>query len=72
MAEQLKAWEKARTARLHHVIFQLSKGQLQTVELAMERAIARSVPDGSNPNRRGQALYMLCREYLEALEEVPE
>ena len=65
LAEHLQAWEQARAARLEHMIFQLSHKQAEVVTEALERVMAGVAKDGSNPNRRGNALYQLCREYLE-------
>ena len=65
LAENLQAWEQARAARLQHMIFQLSHEQVEVVMEALERVMAGVTKDGSNPNRRGNALYELCRDYLE-------
>ena len=64
MAEHLRAWEQAQAARLRHMIFQLSDSQLESVEEAITRVSADTASDRSNPNRRGNALYRLCLEYL--------
>ena len=67
MAEHLQAWDKAQAARLSHMTFQLSRDQVEVVDEAMEIVMA-GVPDDverSNPNRRGNALYELCRIYMQ-------
>ena len=68
LAEQLSAWEAARAARLHHFTAQLSPDQIEVVEQAIERVMARVTRNGTNPNRRGNALYQLCSEYLKRSE----
>ena len=65
MAEHLRAWQQAQAARLKHMMFQLSEEQVEVVTEALERVMAGVTNDGSNPNRRGNALYQLCREYVE-------
>ena len=65
LATSLRSWEMARKARLHHFTAQISKEQLSVVEQAMARVVADVGADGSNPTRRGNALYALCRFYLE-------
>ena len=65
LAEHLQAWERAQGARLKHMIFQLTGEQLEVVTRALERLMAGVTKGGSNPNRRGNALYQMCREYLE-------
>ena len=65
LAEHLEAWEQAQAARLEHMIFQLSHKQVEVVTEALERVMAGVTKDGSNPNRRGNALHQLCRDYLE-------
>ena len=66
LAEQLKSWEQARSARLNHMQLQLTGQQLETIEKAMSR-ILPEVKDSSfdNPNDRSNAIYLLCKYYLE-------
>lgn len=68
LAEHLRAWQQAQAARLRHLTFQLAKSQLEVVEEAMERVMGVVTHDGSNPNRRGNALYILCKTYLELVD----
>ena len=73
VAEHLRAWQQAQSARLRHLTFQLSGDQLGLVEEALskilrlsgESAVASSTGGRSSPNRRGTALAGICRHYLE-------
>ena len=66
LAEQLRAWQQAQAARLHHMIFQLSADQVKVIDEAIDTAAARRTNGGGTAStRRGNALYLLCREYLE-------
>jgi len=72
LAQHLAAWQAAQAARLRHLQFQLSDAQLETVEEALNRALALAMPDAGNPNRRGNALHALCQDYLERVgKEMP-
>ena len=66
MAEYLEAWQNAQLARLKHLQSQLTPAQLEIVDEALQR-VAPTVRQskGSNPNMRGNALYLLCKTYLE-------
>jgi ParB family transcriptional regulator, chromosome partitioning protein len=66
LAEHLKAWQQAQSARLKHMQLQFSQEQLQTVEQALDMVIAKAKnTSGNNPNIRGTAMYLLARYYLE-------
>ena len=65
LAEHLDVWQRAQAARLHHMIFQLSADQVEVVEQALEEVIAGGADDEAVQNRRGKALFRLCRSYLE-------
>jgi ParB family transcriptional regulator, chromosome partitioning protein len=66
LAEHLKAWQQAQSARLRHMQLQFSHDQLQTVEQALDMVIAKAKnTSGNNPNIRGTAMYLLARYYLE-------
>ena len=65
MEEYLNAWQKAQAAKLRHLTFQLVDDQLHTVVEALERVGEVNAGEESNPSRRGNALYALCRQYLE-------
>ncbi|MBM3945084.1 MAG: chromosome partitioning protein ParB [SAR202 cluster bacterium] len=64
LASHLQAWQAAQAAKLRHLQFQLTNGQLELVEEALERALNGSSPDAGNPNKRGNALFYLCQDYL--------
>jgi len=65
-AEYLEKWERARSARLKHLLFQLTPAQLAVVQQALRKAEpqARKV-QGDSPNSRGTALYVVCQAYLD-------
>ncbi len=66
LAEHLKAWQQAQSARLKHMQLQFSNEQLQTVEQALDMVIAKAKnTSGNNPNIRGTAMYLLAKYYLE-------
>jgi ParB family transcriptional regulator, chromosome partitioning protein len=66
LAEHLKVWQQAQSARLKHMQLQFSNEQLQTVEQALDMVIAKAKNTSSNnPNLRGTAMYLLARYYLE-------
>ena len=44
--------------------FQLTDDQLSVVEGAMERLVPVAGGQQGNPNRRGNALFLLCQRYL--------
>ena len=66
MADYLKSWQNAQSARLKHLQFQLTPAQLEIVEEALTQILpqAKTAP-GDSPNARGTALYLLCQAYLE-------
>ncbi|MBI4235735.1 MAG: ParB N-terminal domain-containing protein [Chloroflexi bacterium] len=66
LAAHLETWQRAQAARLRHFTAQLTPPQLEVVEEALARFLAEvSAGDEGNPNRRGLALYRLCRSYLD-------
>jgi ParB family chromosome partitioning protein len=66
MADYLKNWQQAQSARLKHLQFQLTSAQLEIVEEALTQFLpqAKAAP-GDSPNAKGTALYILCQAYLE-------
>ena len=70
IAAYLENWRRAQAARLHHLQFQITPGQLEVIEEALVRlmAAARESMDGS-PNVKGTALYLMARAYLETAKE---
>jgi ParB family chromosome partitioning protein len=70
LAEHLKNWEKLRAARLKHMQLQFTVPQLTLVE----EAIARMLPgignsSSDNPNKRSEAIFYICKTYLEQVEK---
>ena len=66
LAQQLQAWEEAQKARLKHMQLQFTNQQLETVEEALSLIVPRAKDnDPDNPNTRGNAMYLLCKFYLE-------
>ena len=66
IAHYLQNWQQAQTARLRHLQFQLTSGQLETVEEALNDRLPEAREERrDSPNARGTALYLLCRSYLE-------
>ncbi|MCH7553571.1 MAG: ParB N-terminal domain-containing protein [Chloroflexi bacterium] len=65
IADGLRAWQQAQSARLRHLTFQLTPDQLPAVEAALRlfSASGRDLENG-NPNPRGNALYLLCKAHL--------
>ena len=64
LAQHLQAWQRAQPARLRHLTFQLVPSQLEVVEEALKRAIESTIGNADNPNRRGNALFEICRSYI--------
>ena len=65
IAEQLEAWQKAKDVRLKHFTVQLTDQQSQIVEKVIAKFIdCITQGEDGNPNRRGLALYHMCRDYL--------
>jgi ParB family chromosome partitioning protein len=66
MADYLKSWQQAQSARLKHLQFQLTPAQLEIVEEALTQVLPQAKAEqGHSPNARGTALYLLCQAYLE-------
>jgi ParB family transcriptional regulator, chromosome partitioning protein len=66
MADCLKNWQNAQSARLKHLQFQLTPVQLEVVEEALTQVLPQAKEArGGSPNTRGTALYLLCQAYLE-------
>lgn len=69
LAEHLKAWDQAQIARLRHLQVQLTDKQLETVEEALSLIIPKAKDkDFDNPNTRGNAVFLLCKFFLERRE----
>ena len=67
LAQHLQAWQQAQSARLKHLTFQLVQSQLEVVEEALKRAVGGAAGNADNPNRRGNALFDVCKSYLSNL-----
>lgn len=66
LTERLEAWQRAQSARLKHLTFQLTSVQLELVEEVLARVMPAATAESRGaPNRRGICLYILCRNYLE-------
>ncbi|MFC2001046.1 ParB/RepB/Spo0J family partition protein [Chloroflexota bacterium] len=66
LAANLQAWENARTARLRHLPLQFTDEQLEVVEKALSLILPEARDEQSgNPNTRSNAMYLLCKFYLE-------
>jgi ParB family transcriptional regulator, chromosome partitioning protein len=66
MADYLKSWQNAQSARLKHLQFQLTPAQLEVVEEALTQVLPQAKAElGDSTNARGTALYILCQAYLE-------
>jgi ParB family transcriptional regulator, chromosome partitioning protein len=66
LAQHLQAWQKAQEVKLKHMILQFSGQQLAVVEKAIRQVIAQGdTKDSNNPNIRSNAIYLLCKEYLD-------
>jgi ParB family transcriptional regulator, chromosome partitioning protein len=66
MASYLQNWRQVQGARLKHLTFQSTPAQLEVIEEAPARVMPQARDSqGENPNRRGRALFLLCKSYLE-------
>ena len=66
LVAHLQAWEVARRARLRHLHVRLTEDQLTMVEEALSKVLreAQGMSSG-NPNRRGNALHLVCERFLQ-------
>ena len=65
IVQHMAAWQRVQVARLKHLTIQLTQSQLDIVEEALSRQHVPVAMSGiSNPNTRGNALYLLCQDYL--------
>jgi hypothetical protein len=64
------AWQSAQTAKLSHLVFQLTEDQLKVVKGALSRVMPLDKEEqGGSPNARSNALFLMCQQYLENKEE---
>ena len=65
----LKTWDEAQAARLRNMQVRLTIKQMETVEEAISLIVPRAKDEQSdNPNTRGNAIFLLCKFYLERRE----
>jgi ParB family chromosome partitioning protein len=66
LAGYLQNFQQSQGARLKHLTFQFTPSQLEVIEEALPRVLSQARnTDSTNPNPRGNALYLLCKSYLE-------
>jgi ParB family chromosome partitioning protein len=66
LAQYLQGWQQTQGSRLKHMTIQLSPPQAEVVEAAFSRVMAQAKElQSDNPNPRGNALYLLCKSFLE-------
>ena len=69
IAEHLEAWQQAQAARLKHMQLQFTHKQLEIVEEAVSSILPKAKSeDFDNPNSRGNAVFLLCKFYLDRRE----
>ena len=64
LIEYFENYEESRGARLNHFSAQLTDDQLAIVDRAITHAREHAAIDDANPNRRGNALFHICQQYL--------
>ncbi|HZA22683.1 MAG TPA: ParB N-terminal domain-containing protein [Dehalococcoidia bacterium] len=66
LAGYLQNYPQAQSARLRRLTFPSTPAQLAVIEEALARVMPQAgKTPGDNPNPRGNALYLLCKSYLE-------
>ena len=66
LASYVQNWQQSQAARLKHLTFQSTPAQLEVIEEALARVMPQVSKNAEeNPNPRGNALYLLCKAYLE-------
>ena len=66
LAKHLQAWQEAQAARLSHVQLEFNRKQWEVVREAVSLILPKAKHQGlDNPNQRGNAIYLLCKFYLE-------
>jgi ParB family transcriptional regulator, chromosome partitioning protein len=66
LAQHLQAWQKAQEVKLKHMMLQFSGQQLVVVEEAIGKIMPQVKPkDWNNPNTRSNAIFLLCKDYLD-------
>jgi len=68
LASYLQDWQHSQSARLKHLTFQSTPAQLEVIEEALARVLPQVRADQfGNPNPRGNALFLLCKQHLELI-----
>ncbi len=67
IADQLEAWQRAQSARLRHLQFQLTDDQLSIITEALGLAVTHHPVGGPDKNRKAQALLEICQTYLSTM-----
>lgn len=66
IASYLTTWQQAQAARLRRLQFRLTSTQLVVVEKALAGIMPKVYETHlGNPNRRGNALYLICKQFLD-------
>ena len=65
LAKSLQSWETAKKARLHHITLQLTTEQLEVVEAALRLALPEISDSTASPNRKGTAIYEICKSFID-------
>lgn len=60
-----RSWQVRKAVSLKQVPFQVTEAQLAVVDQAISLALELASPEPGNPNRRGNALVHICREFIE-------
>lgn len=69
IANYLNDWQKRQEHKLKHMQFQFTHAQEEIVEKALNKLLpAAKQNQGANPNARSTALYLLCKYFLERME----
>jgi ParB family chromosome partitioning protein len=62
----IRNWQDSQSARLKHLTFQSTPAQLEVIEKALAQVMSQAKNAATdNPNSRGNALFLLCQQYLE-------
>ncbi|NQW20321.1 MAG: ParB N-terminal domain-containing protein [Chloroflexi bacterium] len=67
LPEYLNGFEGARKVRLNNFSARITNDQLETIGQAVAHAKEHGPVDSENPNKRGNALFHICKAYMEAV-----
>lgn len=69
MVIYLRGWERAQAAKLKHMQLQLTQAQIDVIEEAVAKVMPRvGQAQKGNPNTRGVAIFVICRDFLQGQE----